>query len=141
MRRQSGSVALERHGGSAPTKARPDIPQTFTDRFRLRTWALPFSIGIATCVFGSAFGLYVYYRSHFDVVPITNRNRMIWYDSDFDEEIGFPVAEWMLNSEGKPMLGPDDPVAKAVHGVMSRLTQVEFAPRFEHKDVCFRRHG
>ncbi|KAG4424434.1 hypothetical protein IFR04_002490 [Cadophora malorum] len=52
---------------------------------------------------------------------------MIWYDSDFDEEIGFPVAEWMLNSEGKPMLGPDDPVAKAVHGVMSRLTQVEFA--------------
>jgi len=75
------------------------------------------------------------------VVPITNRNRMIWYDSDFDEEIGFPVAEWMLNSEGKPMLGPDDPVAKAVHGVMSRLTQVEFAPRFEHKDVCFRRHG
>lgn len=50
---------------------------------------------------------------------------MIWYDSDFDEEIGFPVAEWMLNRKGKPMLRPSDPVAKAVHGVMSRLTQVE----------------
>ena len=119
------SLLSNEHRVPAPTEAKPGPAQTFTGRNRLPTWAVPFSVGVVTCVFGSAFGLYVYYRSHFDVVPITNRNRMIWYDSDFDEEIGFPVAEWMLNRKGKPMLRPDDPVAKAVHGVMSRLTLVD----------------
>ncbi|PVH87364.1 hypothetical protein DL98DRAFT_526073 [Cadophora sp. DSE1049] len=131
--RQSGSLVLKRQDPLFSNKGKSSGPRNFRGRVKPPTWALPFSVGIVTCILGSAFGLYAYYRSHLEVVPITNRNRMIWYDSEFEEEIGFPVAEWMLNRKGKPLLGADDPVAKAVHGIMSRLAQVDIVQGLDIK--------
>lgn len=96
-------------------------------RSRLRRRAVPFVSGVLVCAICIPLSLYAYYQSHFEEVPITNRRRMLWYNQDYDEEIGFPVEEWLLTQKDKPMLGPNDPITQMVQSIVNRLLTVEAA--------------
>ena len=81
--------------------------------------------------------LYLYYRSHFEKVPITGRERMLWYDHAYDEEIGYPVEDWLLGQKDKPMLDNDDPVMTLVRGVFERLLKADTAKGLDVKLFVF----
>ncbi|KAG4440006.1 hypothetical protein IFR05_004520 [Cadophora sp. M221] len=77
-------------------------------------------------VLGSPLGLYFYYRSHYDVVPITQRRRILWHSSqDADEEASYGAQAWLLSQRNQPLLGPDDAAHVVVKSVMDRLLQIE----------------
>jgi hypothetical protein len=78
-------------------------------------------------------GLFLYYASHFERVPITNRKRMLWYNRDYDEEIGHGFESWILTQKDKPRLDNNDPVTKMVQGVLNQLCRAEVAKGLEFK--------
>ena len=79
----------------------------------------------------------MYYRSHFEKVPITERERMLWYDHAYDEEIGYPVEGWLLGQKDKPMLDKDDPVTTFVREIFDRLLKADIAKGLDVKLFVF----
>lgn len=53
--------------------------------FSLAVWLAPGIAFVLALVSGVT---YVFYESHCDRIPITGRKRFMWYDGEYDEEIG-----------------------------------------------------
>jgi hypothetical protein len=73
----------------------------------------------------------------YEKVPLTNRSRMLWADKKFDEEIGHPVENLLLNMREKSRLSEDDPVTKLVREVLDRLLAVDVAKGLNFKLFVF----
>jgi hypothetical protein len=88
---------------------------------------------IAILVLGS--GLYLKYNSFYDVVPITNRKRIMWQSVEEDEEVGYPEQRWMLSQVGKPRLPHDHTVTTVVREIFDRLLEAN-----QLKDINLEMH-
>ncbi|KAE9376855.1 hypothetical protein N431DRAFT_462663 [Stipitochalara longipes BDJ] len=91
----------------------------------------PFSFfafgGIFTVIFLSG-SLYVYYRSFFAKVPITNRERMLWYDRNYEEELGWAAEHWLLvQQNARPRLEEDSVVLKLARDILAKLQESDLA--------------
>ncbi|PMD48618.1 hypothetical protein L207DRAFT_505650 [Hyaloscypha variabilis F] len=83
--------------------------------------------GVFTAVFLSG-SLYVYYRSLFAKVPVTNRERMLWYDRNYDEELGWAAEHWLLvQQNARPRLEEDSEVVKLARDILAKLQETKLA--------------
>ncbi|KAF8858082.1 hypothetical protein BDZ45DRAFT_726228 [Acephala macrosclerotiorum] len=102
----------------------PDTTATDTTRDyqgRLRDVAIAIPILFAT----SSLGLYCYYRSFFEEVPITKRKRMLWEDAEYDEAVS--IAETWMSTPQKPIFTQEAPPAIMIQKILNRLLEVELA--------------
>jgi len=82
---------------------------------------------VFTAVFLSG-SLYVYYRSLFAKVPVTNRERMLWYDRNYDEELGWAAEHWLLvQQNARPRLEEDSEVVKLARDILAKLQETKLA--------------
>jgi hypothetical protein len=72
--------------------------------------------------------LYFYYRSFFAKVPVTNRERMLWYDRNQEEELGWAAEHWLLvQQNARPQLEEDSMVVKLARDILEKLLEGELA--------------
>jgi hypothetical protein len=80
-------------------------------------YGVPLTLGVF------AGGLYVYYRPHFENVLITNRERMLWFESEDDENVSYHEMLWLMSQSSKPLVGKDHLVAQMAQKILDRLLQ------------------
>jgi hypothetical protein len=72
--------------------------------------------------------LYIYYRSFFGKVPVTNRERMLWSDKNQEEELGWAAEHWLLvQQNARPRLEEDSVVVKLARDILAKLQESELA--------------
>ncbi|KAE8443059.1 hypothetical protein EG329_002382 [Mollisiaceae sp. DMI_Dod_QoI] len=114
-------ATLQSPSQTCPTPKPVEKPVGKDYKGRLRGVAIVIPVLIAV----SSLGLYSYYRSFFEEVPITKRKRMLWQDAEYDEAVGF--TETWFSTPQRPIFEKEAPPATMVGKILDRLLEVELA--------------
>ncbi|PMD17562.1 hypothetical protein NA56DRAFT_272186 [Hyaloscypha hepaticicola] len=115
-------------------QVKPVQSNSLGPKIPLRTRFSSFASGaVLTVVFISG-SLYFYYRSFFTKVPITNRERMLWFDRNQEEEMGWAAEHWILvQQNARPRLEEDSAVVKLTRDILGKLMETDLVKGLELK--------
>jgi len=100
------------------------IASSITPKIPFRSRVSSFAFGSVLTVVVLSGSLYVYYRSFFARVPVTNRERMLWYDKNYEEELGWAAESWILSQQNaRPRLEEDSAVVNLAREILAKLLE------------------
>jgi hypothetical protein len=74
----------------------PMLARTYSITRSLVSWSRLLVPGMIFTIVLFVGGGYLFYESHCDTVPITGRKRWLWYNGEYDEEIGHFEVSFLL---------------------------------------------